>query len=197
MGMKKKQIQAISCGIFKREIEELIRSGKLHLPHRFLDSMLHMKPALLEDELQKKLTEAESDQIVLIFGDCQPRMSEMNSNPDIYRVTGMNCCEILLGKKKYYQLRSEGAFFLLPEWTERWEEVFQKHLGFNSETAKEFMGEMHTKLLYLDTGVIPVPQETLHAIGQFCGLPIEILKTDLNHLLSEILEAEKHLKTQK
>ncbi len=191
---KQHKIQVIACGIFKREIEELRRREKLSLHCKYLDSMLHMMPALLEYELQENMTESSDNQVVLVFGDCQPRMFEMESKPGICRVAGVNCCEIILGKERFYQLRSEGVFFLLPEWAERWKEVFQKYLGFNKDTAKVFMGDMHTKLLYLDTGVVPVPEKVLQAAAEFCGLPVEILKVDLNHLLKVALDAVATLK---
>ncbi len=189
MARERHNLQAIACGIFKREIEELIRCGKLSLSCKFLDSMLHMMPALLEYNLDDTIANSDNSHTVLIFGDCQPRMFEMVARTGVCRVEGMNCCEIILGKKRYHQLRAQGAFFLLPEWTERWVEVFQKNLGFNEENAKIFMGEMHTKLLYLDTGVTPVPTKALRAAAEFCGLPAEIVKVNLDHLLKVILNA--------
>lgn len=184
-------IQVLACGIFKRELEELIKTGQLSLPVAFTDSMLHMMPALLEYELQQNLAaqKTEHDQTILIYGDCQPRMVEMTNQPNVCRVEGMNCCEIILGQDLYHSLRSEGVFFLLPEWTERWEEVFKTHLGFSEHTAKSFMGEMHSKLLYLDTGIVPVPEKALQAAADFCDLPYEIMKVDLQELLKATRKA--------
>lgn len=182
-------IEAIACGIFKREIEELIRSGRLVLPCTFLDSMLHMMPALLACRLEETLAGKDHNRIVLIYGDCHPRMFEFRDSATIRRTIGMNCCEIILGRKRYRELRNQGAFFLLPEWTERWAEVFQQNLGFTAGNAKDFMGEMHTSLIYLDTGITPVPHKALRAAAEFCGLPAEIIHVTLDHLLQTILDA--------
>lgn len=187
--MTRPGIEAIACGIFRREIEELIRSGRLTLPCAFLDSMLHMMPALLACRLEETLAGKNHGQVVLVYGDCHPRMFEFRSGDNICRTVGMNCCEIILGREKYRELRDEGAFFLLPEWTERWAEVFQQSLGFNADTAKVFMGELHTRLIYLDTGVIPVPHGDLHTAAEFCGLPVEIMSVTLDHLLKTIIDA--------
>jgi hypothetical protein len=187
----KKQITALSCGIFKREIEALVKSGKLDLSIRFLDSMLHMAPARLETLMEKNIDKLKGEPTIMIYGDCHPTMYQMDEKSNVSKVAGMNCCEIILGKKKYQALRAQGAFFLLPEWTQRWESVFKKHLGFNQESAKTFMAEMHSTLIYLDTGVWPVPQKKLEAVSQFCGLPIEIMPVDLDHLLSAILDATR------
>lgn len=191
--MTKSGIEAIACGIFKREIGVLIRSGRLSLPCTFLDSMLHMMPALLACRLEETLAGKDRRKVVLVYGDCHPRMFEFRSGGDICRTVGMNCCEIILGREKYRELRDNGAFFLLPEWTERWAEVFQQSLGFNADTAKVFMGEMHTRLIYLDTGIIPVPHKALQTAAEFCGLPVEIMGVTLDHLLKTIVEAVARL----
>lgn len=186
-------IRGLACGIFKREVAELARQGKLTLPCRFLDSMLHMMPALLEDQLDRAMQAETGKHFVLLYGDCQPRMFELEARPGIQRVAGMNCCEIILGRAKYRELRSQGAFFLLPEWTERWQEVFQTYLGFNHQNAKTFMGEMHNQLLYLDTGTCPVPEETLLEVSDFCGLPFSVLPVSLDHLHQAIDDAVRKL----
>jgi len=182
----KKQISILSCGIFKKEIEMLKKSGDLDIPFTFLNSMLHMTPEKLEKILAGETGKREGDRLILLYGDCQPRMHELNEKKNINRVSGINCCEIILGSVLYKKLRLEGAFFLLPEWTRRWEEVFKKHLGFNKESAFDFMQEMHTKLIYIDTGVGEIPEKTLKDISDFCGLPYEILSVSLDALLSAI-----------
>jgi len=187
------QFVIVACGIFEKEINELIHRGLLPPKCQFLDSMLHMMPALLESKLQECLAGLPDCQVALVFGDCQPRMYELEKCAHICRTKGMNCCELILGRQRYYKLRSEGAFFLLPEWTERWKEVFQQYLGFNEQTAKLFMAEMHSKLLYLDTGIIPVPTDKLEGASAFCGLPFEIIKVELDELASTINSALHNL----
>ncbi len=80
-------------------------------------------------------------------------------------------------------------FFLLPEWTLRWREVFEKELDLPEKIAKEFMQGMHTKLLYIDTGQVPVPTEHLQEASEMLGLPFEVLRVGLEHLLAGIREA--------
>ena len=193
MPEKKGHIRGIACGIFKKEIESLVQKGLIDQSFKYLDSMLHMSPAKLEIQIEKHITHLKDKKILIVYGDCQPSMTSMNKRPNICRVSGMNCCEIILGKKEYKRLRSQGAFFLLPEWTLRWEEVFKKQLGFNQENARSFMRELHTKLIYLDTGVSPVPEKALMAASTFCNLPFEIMSVDLSHLLKVVLDAIERL----
>ncbi len=185
------RIKGIACGIFRKEIEELIRIGKLDIPFDYLNSMLHMVPARLEYDIKNQIEKSSGEEIVLLYGDCQPGMSDLCRNGNICRVPGINCCEIILGKARYNELREDGAFFLLPEWTGRWEEVFKKHLGFNERSIKEFMNEMHSKIIYIDTGVQSIPEKTLVDISAFCGLSVEIHEVGLDNLLSVVIETLK------
>ncbi len=187
----KNRIKGIACGIFRKEIEELIRIGKLNIPFDFLNSMLHLVPGELESDMNNKIKKSSGQDIILLYGDCQPGISDLCRNGNICRVPGINCCEIILGKSQYNKLRDDGAFFLLPEWTTRWEEVFKEHFGFDERSLKEFMKEMHNKIIYIDTGVQSIPEKTLIDISTFCGLPVEIHEVGLDNLLSAIIETLK------
>lgn len=185
--------RCISCSIFRREIEALQSSGRLDLSVDYLNSMLHMAPARLEARLGEALTEArerQADQdVVLAFGDCCSHMEAFETEPGTRRTEGINCCEIILGREAYRRLRREGAFFLMPEWALSWKKVFIGHLGLLGPCAKEFMQEMHTRLVYLDTGILPVPHATLAEASAFLGLPVEIVPVSLDALLHSLLQA--------
>lgn len=51
------------------------------------------------------------------------------------------------------------------------------------------MQELHTRLIYLDTGLLPVPHETLQEASEFLGLPFEILPVTLEPLLASLHRA--------
>lgn len=182
-----KAFHGITCGIFKKEIEKIQKELDLNIQFEYFNSMLHMKPEILDDVLNKKLQERD-DNVLLIYGDCQPHMGLLEEKENVKRIGGINCCEILLGHDDYFRLRNEGAFFLLPEWTIRWREVFIDHLGFNESTGKAFMQDMHKKLIYLDTGVQEIPIQLLKEVSTFCGLPYEILKIPLTHLRESLIK---------
>jgi len=120
-------------------------------------------------------------------------MNEQELAPGVCRVRGRNCFEILLGSDQYRIFRGEGAFFLLPEWVTRWREIFQIGFGFDGQVGKDFMREMHTKLLYLDTGRMPVPKEHLGAASDALGLPWEVVRIVPDHLSAAIGEAIKRM----
>lgn len=145
--------------------------------------MLHMRPGELARKLSNALdTEKHPGSRVIIYGDCCMMMEQFEKKPGIARTRGMNCCELILGKELYKSLISNGVFFLLPEWILRWEEIFTRELGLSTENATDLMHDMHTRLVYLDTGLIPVPLEEIVRCSSFCGLPYEIMTVSCDHL---------------
>jgi hypothetical protein len=128
---------------------------------------------------------------VMAYGDCCGHMEEFCSEPGISRTRGINCCEIILGRETYRKLRREGAFFLMPEWATRWKEIFAGQLGLSGPCAKAFMQDMHTRLIYLDTGIQPVPWDDLNEASGYLGLPVEVLPVSLDPLLASLREATR------
>ena len=188
-----RSVRCIACSIFKNEIEALRAAGRLDLPADYLPSMLHMVPERLETRLQTALAEARREEpgaaIVLAYGDCCGHMEELAEGPGQARPEGINCCEILLGSETYRALRREGAFFLMPEWALGWKKVFVNQLGLLGPCAREFMREMHSRVVYLDTGILPVPEAELAEASAFLGLPVEVRPVSLDPLLASLEQA--------
>ncbi len=186
-------IRCIACSIFKKEIEALRAAGRLDLPVDYLNSMLHMVPERLETRLQTALAEARPEgagaTVVFAYGDCCGHMEELAEGPGLARSEGINCCEIILGSDTYRTLRREGAFFLMPEWALGWKQIFVNQLGLLGPCAREFMREMHTRLVYLDTGILPVPEAELAEASAFLGLPVEVRPVSLDPLLASLEQA--------
>lgn len=188
----------LACGVFARELAALARQGRLDCPVVTLESMLHMRPANLERELRQVIADAPEERFLLVYGDCHPRMHEMQSGERVSRVAGINCCDILLGHQAYRKLQKEQAFIFLPEWTLRWREVFARELGFDKqELARSFMKEYRKKLVYVDTGVLPVPDAALREISEFFALPVEVLPITLDNLQQAIQSARQILARQR
>ena len=193
MNMPAKKALLVSCGIFREELAHLGPAvlGREHPV--FLDSMLHMRPAELDDMLLG-MAENEDRRLLLVYGDCCPHMGELVAWSNIRKVRGVNCCDIILGRDVYRRLRREGVFFFMPEWAARWQEVFHVQLGLKDQTlAREFMHEMHKRLMYIDTGLTPVPRQTLAEIGAFFDMAVEILPTGLEHLELGVLDGLRRL----
>ena len=186
-------MRCISCSIFRSEVEELKRRGEVDLDVVYFDSSFHMRPSRLRSELDDLIgwRAGSGDRTLLLCGECHAHMDVQTAPEQISRVAGINCCEILLGREAYRELRSQGAFFLLHEWAERWREIFDAALGLSPELAKPFWAESHRLLVYLDTEIAEVPVEHLAAVSEYTGLPWEVRQVSLDELLSAIRAAVK------
>lgn len=184
-------VEIISCGVFRLELESLCKAGLLFLPVSYLPSRLHMDPSrlkkILTNVINKKLRAGK--RVVLVFGECHSHMYEQTHSDLISRVKGINCPDILLPGEIYRTLRRQGVFFLLADWAIHWQDIFKKELGLCGDTAKLFMQDMHTRLVYLDTGVIKPPLQHLGAMSAFSGLPFDILPVSLKVLQKKIRRA--------
>lgn len=195
--MTDKKNICLACGVFRMEIETLARQRKLDCDITVINSMLHMKPVKLEQEMGRLIKAEPNDRFLLLYGDCHPHMHEMQSMENVSRVAGINCCEILLGREVYRILQKEQTFIFFPEWTHRWKEVFRYELGFiNNELAQTFMKEYRKRLVYVDTGVIPVPEKTVQEISEFFDMPVEIMHISLDILMQGINNALQKFRRQ-
>lgn len=186
-------ITLISCSLFRREIDFLRSRQELELPVVYINSMLHIYPEKLQKIMDKLiLREVKRGQkIVLLYGECHAYISDYLKNPDVERVKALNCIEIILGKEQYKIIQKERIFCFMPEWINRWEDIFKNHLGLNRENARAFMKDMHSKALYIDTGAAPIPSEIIQDIQDYIGLDMDIMTVNLNQLLGSINQASK------
>jgi len=181
----------LSCGVVRAEMEELQRRGLIDGELFFLDSMLHMDPPQLEARLTKTLEQRRGSIgcLVLVFGDCSAHMLDITSRFRVGRVSVINCAQLLVGRERYRQLMQEEAFLVLPEWARRWEHIMKNELGLNRSVAHALMGEHRGVLVYLDTGLIPVPEQQLQELSAYTGLPWRAEAVTLDSMLKALLAA--------
>ena len=189
----------LCCGVVRAEMEELQRRGLIDGELLFLDSMLHMNPPQLEAKLTTALEQKKDDPgcLVLVYGDCSSRMLDMVRNFHVGRVAVINCAQLLLGRERYRQLMREEAFLVLPEWARRWEHIMKNELGLDTSVAHDLMGENRGVLVYLDTGLVPVPEQQLQAFSAYTGLPLRIEPVSLETMLGSLLVAQAEASSNK
>jgi hypothetical protein len=182
----------LSCGVLRGELEELHRRGELGGSLQFLDSMLHMHPRKLETMLETTLKQSVSkgERLVLVYGDCCCLMLDLVQQYQVGRVHAINCAQMLLGRVRYHELMHAQSFILLPEWAQRWQEIMQSELGLSPTVARDLMRENRKELVYLDTGLVPVPRAELEGCSAYSGLPWRVEAVTLDHLLDLLREAE-------
>ncbi|MCI4624337.1 MAG: DUF1638 domain-containing protein [Candidatus Magnetoovum sp. WYHC-5] len=188
----------LACSVFKDDLIQLQKTEKLPFNKiDYFDSMLHMYPERLESEVFPRVFKAVTDglNVLLLYGDCHPLMNEFELNKHVVRVAGVNCYQLILGMKRYKTMQREDTFFLLPEWVNRWQEVFRVHLGLdNQHIAREFMQDFFKQIVYIHTGKAIIADNYFKEIEAFTGLPVKVLDVGLNHLKRAIIESFNRLK---
>jgi len=182
----------LACGVVRAEMEQLKRLGLIGGELLFLDSMLHMVPQQLEAALTAAIEggAGAAARPVLVYGDCCAGMLDLVRRFRLGRVNVINCAQLLLGRARYRQLMHEEAFLVLPEWALRWESIMKDELGLTETVARDLMGEHRGALVYLDTGLVPVPEQALAAFSRYTGLPWRAEAVSLERMLALLLEAE-------
>ena len=190
-------VRLLSCGIFRDEYKLLPEDLRQAVDPLFLDSMLHMDPGKLDGILDGFLHEHGGNQVLLSFGDCCPHMLEPGAATCVARTEGVNCCEIYLGRERYDQLRKERTFFLMPEWAKRWEHVVRDELGLmDKQLARDFMTQSMRTAVYIDTGVLPVPEGELAAFSDYTGLQVSVETVGPEHFIVAMRAALQQLEYQ-
>jgi diguanylate cyclase (GGDEF)-like protein/PAS domain S-box-containing protein len=185
----------VACSVFKPELTALADQGRLPFRVRFTDSGLHMYPERLQTELESLIQEERSSgaEVLLVYGDCSTRMADLTVRRGIVRTAGTNCGEIFLGKARHKELVKSRAFLLLPEWAERWKEILLRLPGADAELARTIVRDLHSRFVYVDTGVGPVPHETLRACSAFFDRPHEVLEAGAERFENTIRQAVDRL----
>jgi hypothetical protein len=184
----------LCCSVLRREVETILKLDFPDLAVEYIDSMLHLHPVALQETYDSKLSVLSLPALVII-GDCGPSMHSLEKRFDCVRTPSVNCCELLLGRKRYIEYRRKKIFILLPEWTRRWKDVFKKELGFSDGSlASSFMRENCSSIEYLDTGVDEVPNAILKEIEEFLNMQVIITNVGLDNMRAVIFNAVSQLK---
>ena len=181
----------LGCGILRKEVEFLIRVNGWPLDTQWLDSSLHINFEKMAHELQTGILRNKGREIAVFYGCCHPRMDDILENAHLFRTEGQNCVEMLLGREMFMRELSDGAFFLLEDWTLRWDEVMGTTFGHKPEVVKEIFRLSSKSLLCLRTPCSGDFEEAAYAAGNKVELPVRWMDVGLGHLeavLKQVVE---------
>ena len=186
--MAEDSVLFISCGIFKEEIEYLIRENKF--PHRvvFLDAALHVNFDKLKESLVNALEKNRKEGVAIkvLYGHCHPDIMDILERYGAKKLGAGNCLEAFVGHEEVARLNNEAiSFFLSAGWINNWEKMFEagkKDFDFNFRS----MFEHYKRILVFDTGVIPLDEIKVQRFSVFTGLPVERMSITLDHFLDLI-----------
>ncbi len=106
MTSPKEKICLLSCSVLKRELQQLVKEGKLDAELVFVSKNFHVDYAALESNVRKVLEHTKKQfkgKIVLVYGDlCLGQNGEMKKLSQEYGVTmvdAVNCVDCQMGGK--------------------------------------------------------------------------------------------------
>jgi len=184
----------LGCGILQREVQFLIEKNGWQLDTDWLDSSLHVNFEKLAHALQTGILRNRGRELVVFYGCCHPRMEKILETAHTFRTEGQNCVEMLLGREKFMQELTDGAFFLLEDWALRWDEVISKTFGDKPEIVREIFQLSNKSLLCLRTPCSRNFENKANEVGQKIGLPVRWMDVGLEHLeavLRQVVERKR------
>ncbi len=190
-----KNILLLGCGILQKEIKFLIDKNQWPLDTEFLDSALHVNYEKLAHDLQTGILRNNGRDIVVFYGCCHPRMEKILETAHTFRTEGQNCVEMLLGREKFMEELTKGAFFLLEDWALRWDDAIGNTFGGKPEVAREIFQLSSRYLLCLRTPCSENFELEAEQVAVKIGLPLRWLDVGLGHLeevLCQVVERKLH-----
>lgn len=179
----------LGCGILRKEIHFLVEKNAWPLDTYFLDSSLHIDFDKLSQALTAALRHQADRETVVFYGACHPLMDQILAAAGTFRTDGQNCVEMLLGHGRFTAELEQGAFFLLEEWAQRWEQITAATFGTNPEVIRELYQSDRNYLLGITTPCSDNFQAEAEQAARLAGLPLRWLDVPLDHLETVLQEA--------
>jgi hypothetical protein len=174
----------IACGAFRPALERL---GVSPTKISYLPSHLHLKPAVLRQELELEVRRALSrgEKVICLYGCCFPEIDDFCQSHNILRSPGAHCYEILLGEDRYRDVMEQdaGTYFLERSLLEDFEEHCAKPLELYDEEIRRTYFAHYRRLLYLrQPGDPPALADKASRLAEFLELSLEVQDADYVHL---------------
>lgn len=187
----------IACGVFQKEIEQL--RGQLGFPFevQYIEPGLHVNFDELKDALKAELERCkgcdEIEGIIVVYGQCHPRIDEILKPYKAALADCQNCVDAFITRRGMEEKAKQGLYFYLsPGWLDVWRDIFRR-LNWGLAEARLQMGSFKG-VVYLDTMKDAADRELeLLEFFDFTNLPFEVMPVDLSHFRSLIANAKEML----
>ncbi len=173
----------IACPVFELELQAIMKqlsAPEIHL----MDYSVHINPNTMEKELQDNINAIENSadkMSILVGSQCEARqpITTIASQHKACLPTAHNCIEMILGKQKTDELQQNRTIIMTPGWITMIQQSIRDG-NWRVEDARINLG-WYDQILMLDTGTMPLTDEIIMEFFELTQVPIDILKTDLDH----------------
>ncbi len=135
----------IACGVFRKDLEEILPEMEDAPEVRYLEGGLHAEPALLRRELQKAIDEVSRDveRIILLYGVCGKGIIGLKSEYQSIIIPRVHdCISLFLGGGREYKKQFShvpGSYYISSGWYE--EQVQPKGRGSRRKKSPHHSSE--------------------------------------------------------
>jgi hypothetical protein len=185
----------ISCGILRKEIEQLLEKGDIDVKAHFLSETLHMDYNRLERALNgavKKRHLQSPAGVIVVYGDVclgfNGEMKQLIDKYEVVKVDALNCIDCLLGGKgRLLEMDPDHKYlFLNPAFIK----FAEKIRGKTKEMTREMFSMLDGIILLDAMGDLDTYRSEIDEIADHTGLPIlERNNIGLEGLKNVLLEA--------
>lgn len=173
----------IVCPVLLRELTAILKKNHATAEIHPMDYSIHINPDLMERELQQNLhplSSANETIGILVGTECQGRtpLTTIAQQNKAALPKEQNCIEMILGSKKTKELQQNRTAIMTPGWITMMKTSIENST-WRVEDARINMG-WYDRILLLDTGVVPLDDETILEFFELTGVPIEIMVVNLN-----------------
>ena len=167
----------ISCGILRKEIEQLLEKGNIDVKVHFLSETLHTDYNRLDRALNgavNKHRKQNPEGVIVVYGDVclgfNGEMKKLIDKYDVVKVDALNCIDCLLGGKgRLLEMDPDHKYlFLNPAFIQ----FAEKIRGKTKEMTREMFSMLDGIVLLDAMGDLDAYQSKIDEIADHTGLPI-------------------------
>lgn len=180
----------LACEALSMELKHILMTRNEPIEARFLPAKLDMYPSKLHRLLDAKLSDMsrEFDRVIVGYGRCCLLIDDLIEKHRARKIKGVNCYEILAGKKLMLQIEEVAkVYFLTPFQCWNFKRIVKQGFGDLATMNKQLSGI--DRLVYLDTGIDDSLILKARKIGKSLHMPLEILHVGLDSLEESLEEA--------
>jgi len=186
-------VRIIACRVFKPALEYLgLENRYSHIRLTYLPPNLHLKPRELGRYLRREIAAAErrNEQVICLYGDCFPGISDYCQRHGARRVPGPYCWEMFLGSERFNRVLEEnvGTYFLEKELILNFKEYCIEPLELYDEEMRRYCFQRYQRLLYVRQPSDPDLLTDANELAEFLGLSLEVQDADYSHLEKRLSE---------
>ena len=189
-------VTCISCSVFRREIEALKSKGIIQCRTRYLPMWKRDRrhdPGRAAERLVREEREA-NRKVLLLCGGCHAGAVHTEDDDGVYRVPVRDCFELLVGTDRYRCHEEQHITYLLPEWVDEWSLSVRNGPGDPDAPIRGVPTSRGAeRIVYLNTGLIPIPGEQINHIAIRTGLPVEVMDVSLDRIFRAIMQGMRAL----